>query len=182
MSYVINGHTFYELNICGASHLYDSLTQSWGRVSSGTGGGRHRANLRAAMSQQPYVFDYQNGYLYLLDKENLTDNGATIVREVTTRHLFNDANRLVIWELNVDCETGKLVAVEQGQMMLQVSKDGGYTYGSEEWRSLGKVGQWGRRLKWNRLGLARDFVFRLRVTDPVPVIITSAQAVVETEQ
>lgn len=62
------------------------------------------------------------------------------------------------------------------QIMLQVSKDGGHTWGNELWRSLGAQGQYSRRVTWKRLGIAKDWVFRFRVSDPVKVVIMNAAA------
>lgn len=63
------------------------------------------------------------------------------------------------------------------QVMLQISRDNGRTFGAEKWTSIGKVGQYGKRAIWRRLGSARDFVFQLTVTDPVKFTIVHASAV-----
>jgi hypothetical protein len=61
-----------------------------------------------------------------------------------------------------------------GQVMLSWSKDGGRTFGSEAWTTLGAQGKYQNRAVWRLLGLARDMVFRLKVTDPVRRVITNA--------
>lgn len=58
------------------------------------------------------------------------------------------------------------------QLMLQVSKDNGNTWGSEIWQELGQIGQYAHRTCWNRLGRGRDFLFKFRMTDNVPLVIT----------
>jgi hypothetical protein len=60
------------------------------------------------------------------------------------------------------------------QVMLRLSNDGGKTWISEVWRSAGKVGEYLRRVRWNRLGVARRRVFEVSVTDPVPWRLTGA--------
>ncbi len=174
-SYLVDGHTFYQLNFAAVSLLYDSIG-TWQTVSSGTTGGRHLANVRAALSEQPYVFSHNDGSVYRIDKANLSDNETTIVREVVTRHLFADYNRGTVWELYIDCDMGTATSA---QAMLQVSRDGGRTYGAELWQSLGALGQYSLRAIWRRLGRARDFTFRLRVTDRVALRIVNAAAQVE---
>jgi len=57
---------------------------------------------------------------------------------------------------------------------MRVSKDGGKTYGLEQWRSIGKIGKFNTRAVWNRLGRAREWTFKFRVTDPIKVVITQA--------
>lgn len=60
------------------------------------------------------------------------------------------------------------------QIMLQVSRDGGYTYGNEMWSNLGAIGQYLRRAEWRRLGVSRSFVFKFRITDPIKVVLIGA--------
>jgi hypothetical protein len=57
---------------------------------------------------------------------------------------------------------------EDPQVMLRISNDAGKTWISEQWRSAGKLGEWAKRIRWNRLGSARRRVFEVVVTDPVP--------------
>jgi hypothetical protein len=58
--------------------------------------------------------------------------------------------------------------------MLRISNDGGKTWPAEMWRSAGKVGEYYRRVRWERLGAARRRVFEVTVTDPIPWRITGA--------
>jgi hypothetical protein len=60
------------------------------------------------------------------------------------------------------------------QAMLRWSNDGGSTWSSEHWTSIGKQGQYRNRAIWRRLGFARDRVFEVAVTDPVKCVIVSA--------
>jgi hypothetical protein len=60
------------------------------------------------------------------------------------------------------------------QIMAQWSKDGGHTWGSEIWQSLGAIGAYRVRAVWRMLGLGRDWLFRLRVTDAIKVVIINA--------
>ena len=62
------------------------------------------------------------------------------------------------------------------RVMLQVSRDGGYTYGDEMWCKVGALGQYLRRAEWRRLGVSRSFVFKFRVTDPIKVVLIGAAA------
>ena len=62
------------------------------------------------------------------------------------------------------------------QAMLQVSRDGGYTYGNEMWTSFGQAGEYLKRAEWRRLGVSRNYVFKFRITDPVKVVMMSAAA------
>jgi len=60
------------------------------------------------------------------------------------------------------------------QAMLRWSNDGGSTWSKEYWVSIGKLGRFKNRAIWRRLGMARDRVFEVAVTDPVNAVIVSA--------
>jgi hypothetical protein len=54
------------------------------------------------------------------------------------------------------------------QIMLDWSDDGGRTWSLlKKWRSMGKMGEYRKRLRWLKMSQARQRVLRLTVTDPV---------------
>lgn len=54
------------------------------------------------------------------------------------------------------------------QIMLSVSDDGGRTWSVlQKWRSMGKIGQYLKRLRWLKMGQFRQRIVKLEVTDPV---------------
>lgn len=184
LSYVVDGHQMYQINFpnAGRSFLYDCMTQMWSELQTGTGlSGIHIARQGVNFNQTVYVCDGTSGNIYKLDPNAYTDNGMPIKRLSQTRHIVQDYNVLGIDEIFFDMETG--VGLQSGQgsdpkIMLQVSKDGGRTFGTESLMSLGKVGQYkGPRVTKRRLGAARDIVLRISMTDPVKFVITSGAAV-----
>jgi len=54
------------------------------------------------------------------------------------------------------------------------SDDGGSTWSNEHWKSIGKIGKYKNRAIWRRLGMTRDRVFELVVTDPINAVIVAA--------
>ena len=60
------------------------------------------------------------------------------------------------------------------QAMLRWSNNGGSTWSTEHWQELGQQGYYKHRAIWRRLGMARDRVFEVVVTDPVKAVIVSA--------
>jgi hypothetical protein len=60
------------------------------------------------------------------------------------------------------------------QAMLRWSSDGGSTWSSEHWTSIGKMGQYNNRAIWRRLGWGRDRVFEVSISAPVKTVIISA--------
>jgi len=65
-------------------------------------------------------------------------------------------------------------SVSNPQAMLRWSNDGGSTWSKEYWVSIGAMGKYKNRAIWRRLGMARDKVFEVVVTDPVKAVIVSA--------
>ena len=88
-------------------------------------------------------------------------------------------------ELDLLAESGEILltvdtsatASADPQVMLRWSDDGGHTWSNEHWRSMGKIGQYGYRTIWRRLGMTtklRDRVYEISGTDPVKVVIIGA--------
>ena len=181
-SYRQNGHDFYQINFLSqnASWLYDATSDAWSVMQSGDSP-RHYANKGTQLSNEIIVTDFRNGNLYVLDPETYTDNGDLIARELITPHFFagTSFNKLHIYRLRLDMEQGIGLVNGQGsdpQVMLQVSRDGGYTYGNEMWSTPGAMGEYLHRAEWRRLGVSRNYVFKFRITDPVKVVLISAAA------
>ena len=60
------------------------------------------------------------------------------------------------------------------QAMLRWSNDGGSTWSKEYWANIGQLGRYKNRAIWRRLGMARDRVFEVSISDPVNAVIVSA--------
>ena len=60
------------------------------------------------------------------------------------------------------------------QIMLEISRDGGKTWGQPIYANIGQIGQYLTRARFQKLGNARDAIFRVTVTAAVPVRILSA--------
>lgn len=175
-AYMVNGHPFYQINFPSAmrSWLYDGQSKSWSRLESS--GGLHRVQGAVRLLESIYGADYANGKLYRIEPDEYTDDGQAIARQFISRHQsIGDFSRIA--ELWIEMESGAGLQMSQGtdpQMMMQISRDGGHTWGNELWRSFGRVGQYIRRAVWRRLGRSRDWTFKFRITDPVKVCFVAA--------
>ena len=178
-SYMLGGHPMYVLNFPseGASWLYDALTNHWSPLKA-QDIERHRAEIGTSYLAKTVVSDYENGKLFKINPKTYSDNGATIVRELVSENIrAPDGERFPVDRLRLDMETGIGLATGQGsdpQVMLQVSRDGGRSWGNELWASAGKIGEYKKRVQWDRLGSSDQWTFRLRISDPVPVTLISA--------
>jgi hypothetical protein len=64
------------------------------------------------------------------------------------------------------------------KVMLRWSDDGGHTWSNEHWASMGKIGEYGKRVIWRRLGMTaklRDRVYEISGSDPVKIAIMGAE-------
>lgn len=183
LTYTVNGHSFLQITFPSAQRtfLYDSNTNVWSEAQTGLGvTGRHYANLGVSFNGKNYFSDTATGSVYQFDLDTYTDNGTQILREICTRHVRNAGNELSLQDLYLDMEVGVgNSAAVNPQVSLAVSKDGGKNFGPEKIRSLGAVGQYLKRIYFSRLGSSKDFVFRIRMTDPVKFVVASGSATVE---
>jgi hypothetical protein len=126
------------------------------------------------------VTDYRDGRIYTVEPTVYTDDGSTMVREMVSKQAQMNLARLSLRELAIDCETG--VGLNSGQgsdprIMLTWSKDGGHVFGNEVPLTLGAIGGYLTRAVVRNLGRSRDWTFKLRVTDPVKLVIIGAAAI-----
>ncbi len=184
-TYQQDGHSFYVLSFPAADRtwVYDAAVQLWHERTWWDGTEhRHRGECYAFAFSKHLVLDHSNGRLYTLDLDVYTDDGATIRSLRRTQHHSAEGARLYWSQLQVDLETGVGLVSGQGsdpQIMLRWSNDGGRTWSSEHWRTLGALGAYRTRAIWRRLGQSRDRVYELVISDPVKRVLVDAWADVE---
>ena len=189
-TYQQEGHAFYVLTFptANATWVYDVATGSWHERGSFTLGnfGRHRSNCQMNFNQKTIIGDYQNGNLYAFDLDVYADNGAVQKWLRSWRALppnTNNLKRTAQHSLQLTAETGTGISTGQGsdpQIMLRWSDDGGHTWSNEHWVSMGKIGEYGVRAIWRRLGMTvkiRDRVYEVSGTDPVKLSIIGAELI-----
>ncbi len=175
-SFMEGGHPFYIISFPSIekSWLFDAATNLWSEMTSGILEGQYRGLFSNNYLSETLVYDYENGNIYKINPDNYSDNGDMIVGELISRHMF-EKEYIFLSELWIDMEVGVGLISGQGinpQIMLTVSRDGGFTYGNERWRTIGAIGKYLTRARWTRLGRSRDFSFKVRITDPVKRVIT----------
>jgi len=77
-------------------------------------------------------------------------------------------------------QSTEIVQGADPQVMLRWSDDGGHTWSNEHWTSMGKIGQYYKRVIWRRLGMTvklRDRVYEVSGTDPVKIAIMGAELI-----
>ena len=189
-TYQLEGHECYvvsfpTLELTWAYDLASGMWHKWLYTNNDGSYTRHRGNCCAVFQGMVLVGDYQDGSIYELDKNNYTDNGQYTRRLRRAPHLVTDLQRQYFDELQIQFQPGvgltgittplndEIVGADP-QAMLRWSNDGGSTWSSEHWTSIGKIGKYKNRAIWRRLGWARDRVFEVVVSDPINAVIISA--------
>ena len=180
-TYQASGAEFVAVEAHGMSStwVYDIATQQWHeRCRTGSNGDFTRMEILDVGSvaglhyaAAPVNDGSGDWALFNLSTDAYTWAGDTLHRERTWPHLVSPSAEPVRYDsLELMCSTGN-----GGNVSLEISNDGGYTWGSVLWRSLGTTGRFMQRVRWLMLGQARDRVFRIRCSDDVPFNIHGAQ-------
>jgi Phage stabilisation protein len=169
-AYQTEGHSFYGLTFPTAdvTWVYDAATKLWHQRCWQDSNGvlhRHRIGAYAFFNGNHVILDHSNGNLYTFDLNTTTDNGTPIYRERAwplvapqeMKRLRCDHLELV-GEMGVGAVTGTDTLP---QVWLQMSYDGGRSFGFERYRDMGAIGRREVRARWRRNGLGRRPVARL---------------------
>jgi hypothetical protein len=117
------------------------------------------------------VGDRYSGVIGQSNFQDFTEYGNPMQMTITSPPIHEDRKRIFLRRFEVDVQTGVALVEGQGsdpQLMLDYSKDGGMTWDALQiWRSMGKTGEYTKRLRWINLGASRAWVLRLTCTDPV---------------
>jgi hypothetical protein len=81
----------------------------------------------------------------------------------------------IIFEIGVECNTGSMNQYgKEGQALLEMSNDGGYTYSNVYSATVGLRGQYSTRLRWLNLGMTRQCVLRISYSEPTNWVISDS--------
>lgn len=185
-SYQEEGHYFYVLNVPGTNTtwVYDTATGLWAERQSSVNGviGQHLGNCHAYLNGQHLIGDYTNGNLYQFNLDYFTDNGSMIPRIRQSPHVSMNNNNCFYSLMDVDLQFG-VGLVNNGSNLdsdvnpmgtLEISRDGGKTWGNPIYGRMGAIGAYRTRCRFDRLGYGRGLTFRLTITGAVQVQILSA--------
>ncbi len=188
LSYQEDGHTFYQLNSLdntGApSWALDIGTGEWTErawLNRKTGvQERQRAEFHAYCYGQHMVGDYANGKIYRQGLDLRSDDGQEIRRTRVTQRCGAKGKSATLEELWLDFATGVGIdGTGQGTdplVMLRVSPDG-VRYSDELVCRLGSIGEYDNQVRFFDLGLGREWVLEISVSDPVFTGLMGGQGV-----
>lgn len=174
-TYSLQGQTFVGFSFPDNVFVYNLTTNKWHERSSVINEitRRWRINSVNRAYEKLIVGDSLDGRIGYLDPHVYTEYGANIIREFNTQPFSNSGDEIVttILELTMESGVGN-DAVEDPKVGLSISKDG-KTWGYERVRSIGKKGEYYKRVIWRKNGRCDHMmVLRFRLSDPVkPVFI-----------
>jgi hypothetical protein len=177
--YTMAGHKFYVCTFPAEDHtwVYDIATKLWHERQS-FGMGRWRVSTHIEAYGKHLVGDFQDGKIGELDLDTYQEYGVTMQGRATGSVIHADRTRVSHRKFELDIESGIGLTTGQGsdpQIWLEWSDDGGRTWSARKpFRSMGKLGEYRKRLRWTRMGSARERIFSVVVSDPVKRSILAA--------
>jgi hypothetical protein len=174
----VEGHEFIAFTFPneGRTLVYDATTQQWHERAS-LGYGRWRPNVIVNAYGMQIAGDSETNKLGILDPDTHEEWGEPQQCSITFQPVTAEGRRAVHTRLELFINAGHGVTSGQGEnplATLKVSDDGGETFRALPTKSLGKIGQYKQRVVWWRLGSAYKRVYRVDITDPVPVFFIDA--------
>lgn len=179
----ISGHAFYCLIFPQANKtwLYSLKSKNWSEwnwYQADTGVlNRHRANCCMYVFGKLIIGDWENGKLYELSSELYTDDGTPIIRIKTFPHMVANFDRIIFNSFDADMEVGTADPASEAPedtVALSWSDDRGKTFGFPVEQGFGRGGEFLTVISWNRLGYARDRIFKLQWSAAIKTALNGA--------
>lgn len=182
--YQEDGHTFALTNFTtgGVTWAFDVATNQWhkrGRWdSAGMTYTAGRPQSHAYAFTKHLVGDRVTGAIYQQTINRCTEADGTAIRRVRRAPLLASEQRWNFFDaFQLDLEVGLGLLSGQGSdpmVMLRWSNNQAKTWSNEHWVTAGALGTYGTRAIWRVLGSARNRVFEVAMTDPIPWRLTAA--------
>jgi len=159
------GHKFYAIRMVGAPTLvYDITTQLWHERTTGTLE-QPWFTVCATEVGGTYYYGTDTGKIVTLDENTFTDDGATILCEGISVPLY-EPDHFSISRIHAQISGGTGQMDRNARVSLEMSKNG-REWGTEKWRDIGDIGEYGKLVEWHGLGAFRRAQVRFRISDPV---------------
>lgn len=184
-TYSKNNHSFYLFSIKNKCYVYDATTSQWHIRQSRnyyTGTVKNYMPLFAVWWNNRIITgSSESGHLYELDENYFyedfdSQNRLPLLRVRQTPVVTTNYKPFVIYELAIECNTGAMENYDRpAKALLEVSRDGGYTFGNVLESSCGRRGQYSYRLKWLNLGMNRQCVLRISYSEPTDFVMSDSE-------
>lgn len=169
MVYEVRGHKIYYLTFPeenGMTWGYDAATQRWHRRQS-YNLPIWRVSTLELFNGQWIAGDFENGRLYVVDWSHYVENDRPLIATRKTAYLHADQNKLTLSALELLMNTGNTALGNTDHFVsMRYSDNGGRNWSNWKTVSLGAVGEYGKRVRYKRLGDFRNRVFEIQVSSP----------------
>ena len=171
-----NGHLFVAFRFPseGAAWIYDVTTSEWHERDTY---GQPAWDVIDAVQcyGKTFMQSASTGAIGSLSDGTHTDFGGILRRYVTYPIIYDAQKRVYHSQLDIVMRTGDAEAGVTPYVNLDYSDDGGSTFTQLPGRQLvprGTTGEYSQVVRFTRLGMARDRVYRVWSSDAAPFIIT----------
>lgn len=181
------GKSFYVLQL-GASTgpdargsstlLYNIKAQAW-ETREILDGSAWRPGGHGILGGMNIVGSRLQGLNLELDLNDYQDAGAPMIRRRRAQIIHQNNQLMDFWSLIVDVQGGVGTEVAAGanpQLKMRYSDDGGQTWSRFMVEEVGRIGQTLKRCQWDQLGIGRNRVFEVELSEAVNLTITNAYA------
>jgi len=180
-SFAVSGHEWMAARHDDGCILYDATTRMWSmRQSHGLDSWRVSSSVWAY--NKNIMGDAVSGKLWALNPNTYAEGSSPLVRQLVSRTIGPGGAPFTLDLVELEVEPGVGLATGQGsdpKAWMQLSRDGGETWGARMERSIGAMGNRNVRVKWQ--GPFGDFlphggVIRFGISDPVRFAATKCWA------
>jgi len=119
------------------------------------------------------VGDNQGASIGKMDRAVYTEYGDSMNQVVTTMAIDNEGEPVTFSEMELTCHSGSAGATDsEPHVSRSISDDGGYTFGNQTKRSLGKQGEYKKRQIWRKEGQSYRYrVYKFVIDEPIKTAI-----------
>ena len=176
-SYSQKGAYFIAFTVGDRTFVFDTVTSRWHERKSRLNNidTRFRVNSLVSAYGRVLVGDLVDGRIGEMDSDIYMEYGEVIRRVVTSPNFFGGGR---VAKVEVICESGVGNSDRANPVIsMDVSDDGGRTFEYEKIRAIGKIGEYGRRAIFRKLGrFPMNRMVRFKFSDPVKPVIIKVEA------
>lgn len=179
LTWANRGQYFVSFTFPDRTFVFNTSTSLWHELHSGIPGvsgdnieTRWRVNSLVTAYGYTIVGDSQDGRIGILDIDEFYEYGSNIIRIFSPMPISNKGKSFRIAQVELTMEAGVGNGIPDPMVSMTVSKNlKTFTY--ERNRKIGKIGRYGQRTIWRKLGRYPRFaLFKFRISDPIrPIVV-----------
>lgn len=164
----LHGHSYYLISSASWTWVYDLASGKWSEWQTYQSG-RLDVSCFVEFAGEIIAGSASSGSLFKVNADAYEDDGADLVWTVQTALPKSFPARQRINAIFADLIAGRgLIDGDDEdtgpEVMLRISRDGGNTWGGDQRRSLGRIGERGKRVAFRRLGLGRPLGTQIEIS------------------